>query len=69
MKFGQKRMRRYAMGVKTGLHHAGKFGQKASNAMGYAAPVALMAGQPEAAAALEAASNIGKGVSNILQEI
>ena len=69
MKFGQKRMRRYAMGVKTGLHHAGKFGAKASNVIGYAAPLALMAGQPEIAASLEAGSTIGKGVSNILQEI
>ena len=62
-------MRRYSLGVKTGLHNFGKFGQKASNVMGYASPLALMAGQPEAAAALEAASTIGKGVSNILQEI
>lgn len=69
MKFGQKRMRRYAMGVKTGLHHAGKFGQKASAMASYAAPVALIVGQPEIAASLEAGSAIGKGVSNILQEI
>ena len=69
MKFGQKRMHRYAMGVKTGLHQAGKFGAKASNMLGYAAPIAMMIGQPEVASALEAGSAIGKGVSNIIKEI
>tara|TARA_R110001606_G_scaffold72933_1_gene168091 strand:- start:2198 stop:2407 length:210 start_codon:yes stop_codon:yes gene_type:complete len=69
MKFGGKRMMRYSLGVKTGLHHAGKFGSKASAMMGYAAPVALMMGQPEIASALEAGSAIGKGVSNIIKEI
>ena len=69
MKFGQKRMHRYAMGVKTGLHHAGKFGSKVSAMASYAAPVALMLGQPEVASALEAGSAIGKGVSNIIKEI
>ena len=69
MKFGQKRMRRYGMGVKTGLHTFGKFGAKASAMASYAAPVALMLGQPEVASALEAGSAIGKGVSNIIKEI
>ena len=69
MKFGQKRMMRYSLGVKTGLHNFGKFGAKASNMLGYAAPIAMMMGQPEIGSALEAGSMIGKGVSNIIKEI
>ena len=69
MKFGQKRMHRYAMGVKTGLHNFGKFGSKASAMASYAAPIAMAMGQPEIGSALEAGSLIGKGVSNILKEI
>ena len=44
MKFGNKKMHRYALGVRSGLHAAGKFGAKASHIAGYAAPIALATG-------------------------
>ena len=69
MKFGQKRMMRYSLGVKTGLHNFGKFGSKVSAMASYAAPIAMAMGQPEIGSALEAGSMIGKGVSNIIKEI
>tara|TARA_R110001632_G_scaffold41863_1_gene105630 strand:- start:3498 stop:3707 length:210 start_codon:yes stop_codon:yes gene_type:complete len=69
MKFGNKKMNRYALGVRSGLHAFGKFGAKASHIAGYASPVALAMGQPEIAATLEAASTIGGGVSKILKNV
>ena len=69
MKFGNKKINRYALGVRSGLHAAGKFGAKASHIASYAAPVALALGQPEVAATLEAASTIGGGVSSILKNV
>ena len=69
MKFGNKKLHRYSLGVRSGIHSAGKFGAKASHIMGYAAPVASALGQPEAAATLEAAATIGGGVSNILKNV
>ena len=69
MKFGNKKIHRYALGVRSGIHSAGKFGAKASHIAGYASPVALAMGQPEVAATLEAASTIGGGVSKILKNV
>ena len=69
MKFGNKKMHRYSLGVRSGLHAAGKFGAKASHIAGYAAPIALATGNPEIAATLEAASTIGGGVSKILKSV
>ena len=65
MKFGNKKLHRYGLGIRAGARAVGKFGAKASHIAGYAAPVALALGQPEAAAALEAAATIGGGVSSI----
>ena len=58
MKFGNKKMHRYSLGIRAGAHAVGKFGAKASHIAGYAAPVALALGQPEVAATLEAASSV-----------
>ena len=69
MKFGNKKMHRYSLGVRAGAHAVGKFGAKASHIAGYASPVALAMGQPEIAATLEAASAIGGGVSKILKNV
>ena len=69
MKFGNKKIHRYALGVRAGAHAVGKFGAKASHIASYAAPVALAMGQPEAAATLEAAATIGGGVSKILKNV
>ena len=46
MKFGNKKMNRYALGVRAGAHAVGKFGAKASHIAGYAAPVALAMEKP-----------------------
>ena len=69
MKFGNKKMHRYSLGIRAGAHAVGKFGAKASHIAGYASPVALAMGQPEIAATLEAASTIGGGVSKILKNV
>ena len=69
MKIGNKTLHRFSLGIRTGAHAFGKFGAKASHIAGYAAPVALALGQPEAAAKLEAAATIGGGVSNILKNV
>ena len=69
MKYGNKKMNRYTLGIREGAHSVGKFGAKASHIVGYAAPVALALGQPGVAATLEAASTIGGGVSSILKNV
>ena len=69
MKFGNKKMHRYSLGIRAGAHAVGKFGAKASQKAGYAAPVALAMGQPEDATTLEAASTIGGGASSILKNV
>ena len=69
MKFGNKKMHRYSLGIRAGAHAVGKFGAKASQIAGCAAPIALAMGQPEAAATLEAAPTIGGGVSSILKNV
>ena len=58
MKFENKKLHRYSLGIRAGADAVGKFRAKASHIAGYAAPVALALGQPEIAATLEAASTV-----------
>ena len=67
-KLGSKAMRRYAIGVKHGIHAGSKFGSKASGAALSLAPVATLALGPEFGAPLEVAGMVGKATSNILEK-
>lgn len=66
-KLGSKSMKRYAIGVKHGIHAGAKFGSKASGVALALAPVASLAG-PEFGAALETAGMVGRATSNILEK-
>ena len=65
----KQKLNRNSLGIRAGAHAVGKFGAKASHIAGYAAPVALALGQPEAAGTLEAAATFGGGVSSILKGV
>jgi len=67
-KLGSKAMRRYAIGMKSGVHSASKFGSKASQSLLDIAPVAGLALGPEAAAPFEIAGLGGKIASNLIEK-
>ena len=67
-KLGSKAMRRYAIGMKSGVHSAAKFGSKASESMLAIAPVAGLALGPEVGAPLEVAGLVGKVSSNLIEK-
>ena len=67
-KLGSKSMKRFAIGIKHGIHSGAKFGSKSSGAALSLAPVASIAGGPEIGAALEVGGLIGKATSNILEK-
>ena len=67
-KLGSKAMKRYAIGVKHGVHMGSKFGSKASGVALSLAPVASLALGPEAGLALETAGMVGRTTSNILEK-
>jgi hypothetical protein len=67
-KLGGKALRHYAIGMKSGVHSAAKFGGKASKTLMEVAPVAGLALGPEVGAPLEAAGLIGKVSSNLIEK-
>lgn len=67
-KLGSKSLRRYAIGIKHGIHAGSKFGSKASGAALSLAPIASLGLGPEAGAALEVGGLVGKATSNILEK-
>ena len=67
-KLGSKAMKRYAIGVKHGVHMGAKFGSKASGVALALAPVASFALGPEAGLAVETAGMTGRAASNVLEK-
>ena len=68
-KLGSKAMRRYAIGMKSGVHSAAsKFGSKASQSLLDIAPVAGLALGPEVGVPLEIAGLVGKVSSNLIEK-
>lgn len=67
-KIGSKAMKRYAIGIKHGIHAGSKFGSKASGVALALAPVASLALGPEAGLAVESAGMAGRATSNILEK-
>jgi hypothetical protein len=67
-KFGNKKLHRYAIGVKHGVHTAAVIGQKMSQLAGAAAPVAALAGNEPLAAGLEVGSIVGGQISNMVEK-
>ena len=70
MKFGQKKLHKYALGVKAGVNSVGKFGQKHIPEV---APVAValgaLTGGAEVAGAIQAASILASAGSSVLENV
>ena len=66
-KLGQKSFHRYALGAKSGIHSAGKFGLKASGLGMASGAIATAIGQPEVGLPLVAGSSLLKTVSSGLE--
>ena len=70
MKFGSKKLHKYALGVKHGVNSVGKFGQKHIPEL---APVAMavgaLTGGAELAGAIQAASILGTAGSSVLEKV
>jgi len=70
MKFGQKKLHKYSLGVKHGVNSVGKFGQKH---IAEVAPVAValgaLSGGAEVAAGIQAASILAGAGSSVLEKV
>lgn len=70
MKFGQKKLHKYSLGVKHGVNSVGKFGQKhAMEIGGVAAAVGALTGGAEVAGAIQAASILASAGSSVLEKV
>ena len=70
MKFGQKKLHKYALGVKHGVNSVGKFGQKhAMEIGGVAAAVGALTGGAELAGAIQAGSILASAGSSVLEKV
>jgi len=69
MKFGQKKLHKYSLGIKHGVNSVGKFGQKHIQEI---APIAMavgaLSGGAELAAGIQAASILGTAASSVLEK-
>lgn len=70
MKFGQKKLHKYALGVKAGVNSIGKFGQKHIQEL---APIAValgaLSGGSELAAGIQAGAVLASAGSSVLEKI
>jgi len=70
MKFGSKKLHRYALGVKQGVNSVGKFGQKHIQEI---APVAMavgaLTGGAEVAGAIQAGAVLASAGSSVLEKV
>ena len=70
MKFGQKKLHKYSLGVKHGVNSVGKFGTKHIPEI---APVAMalgaLSGGAEVAGAIQAASILAGAGSSVLEKV
>jgi len=69
MKFGQKKLHKYSLGIKHGVNSVGKFGQKH---IAEIAPIAMavgaLSGGSELAAGIQAASILASAGSSVLEK-
>ena len=67
-KFGNKSLRRYAMGIKQGVHTASVIGGKLSEYSREAAPLVALAGNEPLALGLEVGGTVGGAVSSLVEK-
>jgi len=70
MKFGQKKLHKYSLGVKHGVNSVGKFGQKHIQEI---APIAMavgaLSGGAEVAGAIQAGAILASAGSSVLEKV
>ena len=66
-RFGQKSFHKYGLGLKSGIHSAGKLGMKASGLGMAGGSIATAVGQPEVGLPIVAGASLLKTVSSGLE--
>jgi len=70
MKFGQKKLHKYALGIKQGANSVGKFGQKHIQEIApIAVSLAALSGGSELAGAIQAGAVLASAGSSVLEKV